>query len=69
MCNQGVKRIDLCAVKLEILHCISIKASGVPVSALNTVILDLGVFDLQEGEMIARQKAESLLTLNMVAGS
>lgn len=53
MCNQGVKRIDVCAVQREILHCISIRASGVPVFAFNSVILDLGVFDLKEGEVIA----------------
>jgi len=41
----------------------------VPDSALSKVILDLGVIEVQEGEVIARQKAEPLLTLDMVAAS
>ena len=52
MCNQGVKCIDLYAVKWQILHCFNIRANGVPDSALSTVILELGVLDLQENEVI-----------------
>ena len=69
MCTQGVECIDLCAVQWEILHCLNVRASAVPDSALSTVILDLGVIEVQEGEVIARQKAEPLLTLDMVAAS
>ena len=53
MCNQGVKCIDLYAVKWQILHCVNIRASAVPDFALSIVILDLGILDLQEGEVIA----------------
>jgi len=53
VCNQGVKCIDLCAVQREILHCVNKRASGVPNCALSAVILDLGVFDLKEGEGVA----------------
>jgi hypothetical protein len=41
----------------------------VPVSALSTVILDLGVIEVQEGEVLASQEAEPRLTLDIVAGS
>jgi hypothetical protein len=46
MCNQGVKCIDLYAVKWQILHCVNIRASAVPDFALSTMILKLGVLDL-----------------------
>ena len=51
MCNQGVNCIDLYAVKWQILHCFNIRANGVPDSAPNTVILELGVLDSQKGEV------------------
>jgi hypothetical protein len=35
------------------MRCVNIRASAVPDIALSIVILDLGVLDLQEGEVIA----------------